>query len=247
MATTYRFAAFLELLVPIVERVRQEGSPMFPSVRLAQSWLETGGVIPDWNNLGGYKVGGGKPTPYWDGASVSTKTREYVNGTATSVSANWRAYTSIYNFFKDQDLLFASARYERVRQAPTPEAQCEALYLSGYASDPNYAAKLIQIITANQLKRYDVVPPIQTEQDPDSEKLEELNLRLAAMEKKLNLSGKEPVPNWAVSAVEAGMAVKAISSIADKSMPNFIVLQMLKNLGLLDADTTAALRKFKQN
>ncbi|ANS75079.1 hypothetical protein AWM70_11080 [Paenibacillus yonginensis] len=245
MATTYRFEAFLELLVPVVQRVRQEGSPIFPSVRLAQSWLETGGVIPDWNNLGGYKVGGGKPTPYWDGTSVSTATREYVNGTETTVSANWRAYSSIYAFYKDQDLLFQSARYERVRLAQTPEEQCQALYLCGYASDPNYAAKLIQILTANHLKTYDNAS--QNVQDPDAEKLEELNRRLAAMEKKLNMSGKEPVPGWAVSAAEAGLAVKAISSITDKSVPSFIALQMLKNLGLLEADTAAALRKWEKN
>ncbi|ANS73431.1 hypothetical protein AWM70_01570 [Paenibacillus yonginensis] len=66
--------------------------------------------------------------------------------------------------------------------------------------------------------------------------------RIAAMEKKLNMSGKEPLPSWAEGAVIAGKAAGAITTSADKSIPDLIALQMLKNLGLLDPDVLRAIR-----
>ncbi len=63
--------AFIQHLAPIVQRVRAEGSPMFPSVRLAQNILETGCIIHPWYNLGGIKVGSGKPNAYWRGKVIN--------------------------------------------------------------------------------------------------------------------------------------------------------------------------------
>ena len=57
-------SAFIAQIAPIAVQLRVEGSPIFPSVRIAQAGLETGWKIPAWNNLGGYKGGSGKLTPY---------------------------------------------------------------------------------------------------------------------------------------------------------------------------------------
>ena len=156
MATLSR-EQFFEQLAPIAIQVRREGSPMFPSVRLAQNLLETGGVIHPWNNLGGIKVGSGQPNAYWKGQSVNKETREVVNGAMITTRANFRVYDSIYAFYKDQDLLFQLPRYERVRKAATPQQQAEALKLSGYATDPQYAVKLISIMQTYELARYDML------------------------------------------------------------------------------------------
>lgn len=147
---------FFDQLAPLAIRVRQEGSPIFPSVRLGQNWLETGGVIHPWNNLGGIKVGSGKTNAYWKGSWVSKNTWEVENGVRKDTSALFRAYDSVYDFYKDQDLLFQLARYERVRSAKTPEQQAQALQLCGYATDPQYGAKIISIMQSNQLTKYDV-------------------------------------------------------------------------------------------
>jgi hypothetical protein len=146
---------FIEVLAPFVIRARLDGSPMFPSVRLAQNLLETGGVIHSWNNLGGIKVGSGKPNAYWHGQWVRKGTWEVENGLRTDTSALFRAYDSVYDFYRDQDLLFQLPRYERVRNATTPEQQAEALRLSGYATDPQYGTKIISIIRAYKLTQYD--------------------------------------------------------------------------------------------
>jgi hypothetical protein len=146
---------FIAKVAPYAVELRLEGSPLFPSVRIAQCALETGWKIPPWNNLGGIKVGSGKPNPWWDGSSVNRDTWEVINGQTEQTSAYFRAYPSIYHFFKDQDLLFQLPRYERVRQAKTPEEQCAMLQACGYATDPEYARKLNNLIRSFQLKRYD--------------------------------------------------------------------------------------------
>lgn len=148
-------AEFLAVLAPQAVRARREGSPLFPSVRLAQNLLETGGVIHSWNNLGGIKVGSGKLNEYWNGQFVRRGTWEVENGTRVDTAANFRAYDSVYHFYRDQDLLFQLSRYERVRKATTPETQAEALRLCGYATDPQYGSKIVSLINANKLKRYD--------------------------------------------------------------------------------------------
>ncbi|MGG1633655.1 glucosaminidase domain-containing protein [Paenibacillus sp. NRS-1760] len=148
---------FIEQLAPTVIRIRREGSTMFPSVRLAQNVLETGGVIHPWYNLGGIKVGSGQTNAYWHGEAVVKGTWEVVDGRSESTRAAFRAYESVYHFYKDLDLLLATSRYERVRKAVTPEQQADMLYACGYATDPAYPAKLKSIISQYGLKKYDAL------------------------------------------------------------------------------------------
>ncbi|MFC4302997.1 glucosaminidase domain-containing protein [Cohnella boryungensis] len=146
---------FIAMLAPMAIRARKEGSPLLPSVRLAQNLLETGGVIHAWNNLGGIKVGSGKPNAYWRGQWVRKGTWEVENGVRTDTSALFRAYGSVYDFYKDQDLLLQLPRYDRVRKASTPYAQAEALRLCGYATDPQYGSKISALIQTYRLTQYD--------------------------------------------------------------------------------------------
>ncbi|RCW50066.1 glucosaminidase domain-containing protein [Paenibacillus prosopidis] len=148
---------FFTILAPTVIRVKREGSTMFPSVRLAQNLLETGGVIHSWYNLGGIKVGSGQTNAYWHGEAVVKGTWEYVDGRSANTRAAFRAYKSVYHFYKDLDLLLAAPRYARVRTAQTPEQQAEMLQACGYATDPAYATKLKSIIRQYGLKRYDAL------------------------------------------------------------------------------------------
>ncbi|MFD0671795.1 glycoside hydrolase family 73 protein [Cohnella sp. GCM10027633] len=194
--TKYGSATFVELVAPVVRRVRLEGGTLFPSVSIAQTWLETGGSVPSWNNLGGYKVGSGRLTPYWDGSSVNTATREVYNGVTVNTTANWRAYASAYAFFKDQALLFNAPRYAPVRAAQTPSEQAKALQVSGYATDPRYADKLINIIANFGLTRYDA--PLVAEEDLPMTKEEKAAFdALASRVAKLELKG--PAPDWFIA------------------------------------------------
>ncbi|MGO4543807.1 glucosaminidase domain-containing protein [Paenibacillus sp. 2TAB23] len=162
--------AFFETLAPTVIRIRQEGSPMFPSVRLAQNLLETGGVIHEWFNLGGIKVGSGQTNVYWHGEAVVKGTWEVVDGRNETTRAAFRAYKSVYHFYKDLDMLLNTPRYERVRKALTPERQADMLFACGYATDPSYPSKLKAIINQYSLKKHDAAG---TKQVPKPEKLKE--------------------------------------------------------------------------
>ena len=152
---------FIAAIAPAVILVRQEGSPIFPSVRIAQSILETGGVIHAWNNLGGIKVGAGVRNAYWQGEAVVKGTWEYVDNRSIEMQAAFRAYKSIYHYYKDQDLFLGAARYDRVRTAATPERQAQMFQASGYATDPAYASKLMALIRQHGLTRYDELGKLQ--------------------------------------------------------------------------------------
>ncbi|MHA6484563.1 glucosaminidase domain-containing protein [Paenibacillus sp. strain BS8-2] len=155
---------FFAAIAPSVELVRMQGSLMFPSVRMAQSLLESGGEIHDWNNLGGIKVGSGITNAYWHGGAVIKGTWEYLDGRTITTKTAFRAYKTLYHFYKDLDLLLEAPRYERVRSAGTPERQAAMLQACGYATDPAYPTKLMAIIQQYGLKKYDVpaAPPIVT-------------------------------------------------------------------------------------
>ncbi|SCW82762.1 Flagellum-specific peptidoglycan hydrolase FlgJ [Paenibacillus tianmuensis] len=149
-------AEFIAVIAPVAVKLRRDGSPILPSVRIAQALLETGGRIHEWNNVVGYKVGRGQPNAYWKGRSVSTKTWEVYDGVRhDNIVANWRAYDSVEDCFRDQDVLFQSSRYDRVRAAKTPAEQAEMLRACGYATDPDYSKKLKHLIASYSLEQYD--------------------------------------------------------------------------------------------
>ncbi|XEC96914.1 glycoside hydrolase family 73 protein [Paenibacillus tarimensis] len=201
---------FLAILAPIAVQVRKEGSPLFPSVRLAQNLLETGGTIPSWNNLGGYKVGSGVTNAYWRGQVVNKATWEVVDGRRIETTAAFRAYDNVYNFYKDQDLLFQFSRYAPVRNARTPYAQADALQASGYATDPAYASKLKNLIQTYNLTKYDIMP--NEEEEDQMAKDEEQDNRLTALEETLNRLSSQlaqlqsrtnmEAPSWAQTAAK---------------------------------------------
>ncbi|GGG09723.1 glycoside hydrolase family 73 protein [Paenibacillus abyssi] len=197
---------FIARLAPLAVQVRSEGSPIFPSVRLAQNLLETGGVIPAWNNLGGYKVGSGVPNAYWQGQIVNKGTWEVYNGRREETTAAFRAYDTIYDFYKDQDLLFQRSRYQPVRDAGTPSEQADALQASGYATDPAYAGKLKNLIKAYDLTKYDQLPEEgndvakDMEQDARLEQLEQTVSRLLFQIDQIKAGRNIEAPAWAEEA-----------------------------------------------
>ena len=94
-------------------------------------------------NLFGIKAGKG-----WSGKVAEVTTTEYVNGQPRKTVAKFRAYDSYEESFKDYArLINENPRYEKAR-AKTHSAQAYAAELqkAGYATDPQYAAKLSRAI-----------------------------------------------------------------------------------------------------
>lgn len=117
---------------------------------MAQAALESGWgqrEIPTTDgkqsfNLFGIKAGGN-----WNGATTNITTTEYTNGVAKKVQASFRVYNSYVEAISDYvRLLTQNPRYSKVAAAETPEKAAHALQAAGYATDPNYADKLVNVI-----------------------------------------------------------------------------------------------------
>ncbi|MGD8107187.1 flagellar assembly peptidoglycan hydrolase FlgJ [Pantoea sp. FN0302] len=136
------------LLAPAVEVSRQTGIPH--QLILAQAALESGWgnkEIPRENGQPSYNLFGIKATPGWKGETTEITTTEYINGVAKKVKAAFRVYHSYTDALHDYSkLLINNSRYQNVTLAKTPEQAAQALQDGGYATDPQYAKKLIDII-----------------------------------------------------------------------------------------------------
>jgi flagellar protein FlgJ len=99
------------------------------------------------NNLFGIKAGAG-----WKGKVAEVTTTEYVNGVAEKHVAKFRAYASTDDAFRDYArLITQSPRYAKVNDhAGSAVAFATSLQKAGYATDPNYAAKLSRAIETTQ-------------------------------------------------------------------------------------------------
>ena len=142
--------AFQEKLADAAEEAEQAtGVPA--KFMLGQAALETG-----WgkrmirnadgsssNNLFGIKAG-----PDWKGKVATAVTTEYVNGRPHTRVEKFRAYDSHADAFKDYARLIGNnPRYEKVLQhGGDASAFAHGLQRAGYATDPQYAAKLSRII-----------------------------------------------------------------------------------------------------
>ncbi len=95
------------------------------------------------NNLFGIKAG-----PGWKGKVATAVTTEYVNGKPHARVEKFRAYASHADAFKDYArMLSNNPRYEKVlAHGGDASAFAHGLQRAGYATDPQYAAKLSRII-----------------------------------------------------------------------------------------------------
>ena len=94
-------------------------------------------------NLFGIKAGGS-----WKGRTVDIVTTEYVNGKPQKQVDTFRAYDSYADSFRDYaDMLRSNARYQNVVATGQSAAGfAQGLQQAGYATDPNYAQKLMSVI-----------------------------------------------------------------------------------------------------
>jgi len=105
-------------------------------------------------NLFGIKAGAG-----WTGKVAEVTTTEFVNGVEKKQVAKFRAYDSFEDSFKDYARLISeSPRYAKAKtQTHSVTAFASGLQKAGYATDPEYAAKLSRAInTTLQLRRAQV-------------------------------------------------------------------------------------------
>lgn len=142
-----------------VGRLAQQDSHadrILPSVTIAQAILESGWgksrLTTCGNALFGIKAHSG-----WRGRVYSCKTQECYDGVNfTQETACFRAYNSWAESIADHGaFLCGASRYRSVTGERDYRMACAALKAAGYATDPAYDAKLIALIDAYDLTRFD--------------------------------------------------------------------------------------------
>lgn len=129
-------------------------SKLKPSVVMAQAILESNWgkseLASVYNNYFGIKAHD------WDGKSVSFPTQEYSGGTYNTIVDSFRVYPTRYaSILGHKKFLKDNPRYSDVFKADTAEQQANELQNAGYATDPNYANTLKNIIEKYNLKYLD--------------------------------------------------------------------------------------------
>jgi flagellar protein FlgJ len=134
---------------------RKTGIPA--SITLAQAALESSwGARALGNNLFGIKA-----DPNWTGPTVSFRTTEHLGGKDVSLTDKFRAYTSYAESMIDHgQFLLKNPRYAPCFKETTGYGWACALQAAGYATDPEYAAKLQSIIRTRNLAFYDQLPAV---------------------------------------------------------------------------------------
>ncbi|MGN6580040.1 MAG: flagellar assembly peptidoglycan hydrolase FlgJ [Bordetella sp.] len=128
---------------------QQSGVPA--SLILGQAALESGWGKREIMNADGtpsHNLFGIKAGPNWKGKVVQATTTEYVDGAPQKAVQAFRSYGSYQEAFDDYaQFISNNPRYSHVTQAASDDDAAHRIQKAGYATDPNYAAKLIRIMS----------------------------------------------------------------------------------------------------
>lgn len=117
---------------------------------VAQAALETGWGRGELHHSDGqptYNLFNIKAGRNWTGPTVEVETTEYVQGRPVTEKARFRAYGSYAEAFADYARLISeSPRYAGVVGEQDAARFAQGLQRAGYATDPQYAAKVVSII-----------------------------------------------------------------------------------------------------
>ena len=149
-------AEFVQRVLPSIRRAAGTLG-VDPMGMLAQAALETGWGQRMPRNADGslsHNMFGIKAGDEWTGARATADTVEMSNGVATPRRSAFRAYGSIEDSVNDfASLLKSSPRYREVIAAGgNAGAYIASMGKSGYATDPEYANKLNQILHGDALQ-----------------------------------------------------------------------------------------------
>ena len=145
---------FIDLIGPAA-RASAKVTGVPASFTVAQAALESGwgesSLARDGKNLFGVKA-----DPGWHGDVLTLNTREFLHGTWVMVPALWRKYANWQDCMDDHAaFLHQNRRYASCFACTNGDAFARAVAQAGYATDPDYAAKLVSIIDAHQLAALD--------------------------------------------------------------------------------------------
>lgn len=136
---------FFNNLAPVVvnEYIRRKGQKrLYPSTVLAMAALESG------YNLNAKTLFGIK------GNGIVLDTTEYINGENINIRDSFVIYHTLAEAVQGLYKLMQWSNYDRATSSTDYMEECRMVQACGYATDPNYADKLISIVNSYQLTMF---------------------------------------------------------------------------------------------
>jgi flagellar protein FlgJ len=129
-----------------------------PAVMIAQAALETGWgkhVIAKQDGGSSFNLFNIKADRAWQGEHAKKMTLEFEQGLPVQKHASFRAYESIKDSINDYvDFLQSNPRYSQaLNNTDKPEQYLDELQQAGYATDPNYAEKIKNVLQRGEFKQ----------------------------------------------------------------------------------------------
>ena len=161
VASKYDYVnVFFNNLAPLVvnEYVRRNGQKrLYPSTVLAMAALESG------YNLKAPTLFGIKG----DGAVLDTT--EYINDECINLKASFVIYSTLAEAIQGLYDLMQWHNYDKATSTTDYEEECRMLQVCGYATDPAYADKLINIVNSYQLTMFNNIEEVADETTDEPE------------------------------------------------------------------------------
>ena len=154
--------AFVSSVYPHLQAIAKEAG-FDPDILMAQAALETGWgqhMIKDEQGENSFNLFGIKADHRWQGDKVQVSTTEYRQGMAVKENAYFRRYDSYADSVKDYvQFISENPRYQTaIEYKSKPKEYIQALQEAGYATDPQYANKVIRVSDGESMK--DALSPL---------------------------------------------------------------------------------------
>lgn len=156
---------FISMLRPCFEEAAQELG-VSPRILMAQAALETGWGkhLPSDGEAVSFNLFGIKANRSWQGEAVRSNTVEFTDGVAASSSEPFRRYTDYAESVRDYvRFIQEQPRYAAaLEHGGSDERYIQAIADAGYATDPQYAARVLQVADSPRLS---VLSPTESAHD----------------------------------------------------------------------------------
>jgi flagellar protein FlgJ len=149
---------FIAALLPSAEKAAAEIG-LDPLALVAQAAVETGWgqqIIHSAKGQNSHNLFGIKADSRWQGDKALVETLEFNDGVPQKEQAQFRAYQSFDASLKDYvNFVQQSPRYsDAVQKSGDSKAYFDSLQAAGYATDPEYANKVIDVLNSKTLRNF---------------------------------------------------------------------------------------------
>lgn len=150
--------SFIEQLYPAAQQAAEQLG-IDPKALLAQAAIETGWgkhMIHNTSGQNSHNLFGIKADRRWQGDRAIVDTIEFEQGVAATKKAPFRVYESFADSMQDYvGFVKQNSRYEdAVKQSHSVENYFSELQKAGYATDPDYANKVIAVFEGERFKQF---------------------------------------------------------------------------------------------